>query len=211
MAAVIASVIFIHSCTSDRELSAPEVLLESDILPHIQELSSDAYFGRMPFGPGDQKTVDYIVDQCKALGLKPGNNGSFTQSVPMIEITSSPAKTMAIETPTGTAEYKFGSDYVIHCQKPVDQVDVKDSELVFCGYGIVDEKLGWNDFEGVDMKDKIAVVLVNDPGYGGENSTFFKGDVMTYYGRWTYKYEDCLLYTSPSPRDKRQSRMPSSA
>ena len=190
VATVITSVVFIHSCTSDRELSDPEILQESDILPHIQELSSDAYFGRMPFGPGDQKTVDYIVNQCKSLGLKPGNNGSYTQSVPMIEITTTPDKTMSVETPTGSAQYNFGSDYVIHCQKSVDKVDVVDSELVFCGYGIVDEKLGWNDFEGVDMKDKIAVVLVNDPGYGGEDSTFFKGDVMTYYGRWTYKYEE---------------------
>ena len=86
MATVITSVVFIHSCTSDRELSDPEILQESDILPHIQELSSDAYFGRMPFGPGDQKTVDYIVNQCKSLGLKPGNNGSYTQSVPMLSL-----------------------------------------------------------------------------------------------------------------------------
>ena len=188
--AMIAFVIFTHSCASDRGLSDPTALLESDILPHIQELSSDDYFGRMPFGPGDQKTVDYLVDQCKALGLEPGNDGSYTQSVPMIEITSTPAKSMEVKTPTGAVDYKFGSDYVIHCQKPVDQVNVEDAELVFCGYGIVDEKFGWNDFEGVDMEGKIAVVLVNDPGYGGEDSTFFKGDVMTYYGRWTYKYEE---------------------
>ena len=105
VATVITSVVFIHSCTSDRELSDPEILQESDILPHIQELSSDAYFGRMPFGPGDQKTVDYIVNQCKSLGLKPGNNGSYTQSVPMIEITTTPDKTMSVEAPTGSAQY----------------------------------------------------------------------------------------------------------
>ena len=190
VAAVITSVVVIHSCASDRDLSNPATIKEADILPHIQELSSDDYFGRMPFGPGDQKTVDYLVNQCKALGLEPGNNGSYVQSVPMIEITSSSTNDMVVNTPQGDQSYSFGSDYVIHCQKAVDQVDVKDSELVFCGYGIVDEKLGWNDFAGIDMKDKIAVVLVNDPGYGGVDSTFFKGDIMTYYGRWTYKYEE---------------------
>ena len=79
---------------------------------------------------------------------------------------------------------------LIHSERKVDDIGIKDSELVFCGYGIVDEKLGWNDYEGVDMKGKTAVVLINDPGYGGEDENFFKGDIMTYYGRWTYKYDE---------------------
>ena len=187
---VILSVVFIHSCSSDRNLETPSSITAEDILPHLEELSSDAYFGRMPFGPGDKKTVQYLVDQCKALGLRPGNGDSYTQAVPMVEITSTPNDDMVINTPNGPQSYKFGQDYVIGSQKIVDKTEVKDAEMVFCGYGIVDEKTGWNDFEGVDMKDKIAVVLVNDPGYGGEDSTFFKGNVMTYYGRWTYKYEE---------------------
>ena len=108
----------------------------------------------------------------------------------MVEITSEPVGGMKIKSPGGELEYSFGGDYVIHCPKTVDEIAIEDAELVFCGYGIVDEKLGWNDFAGVDMSDKIAVVLVNDPGYGGEDSTFFKGDQMTYFGRWTYKYEE---------------------
>ncbi len=190
VASVIISVISIHSCSSDRELAKPTSLSELDILPHLKELSSDEYFGRMPFGPGDQKTVDYLINQCKELQLQPGNNGSYVQSVPMIEITSTSEDDIVINTAKGKKAYSFGKDYVIHSQKAVDNIVVDNAEMVFCGYGIVDEKLGWNDFAKADIKDKIAVVLVNDPGYGGEDSTFFKGDIMTYYGRWTYKYEE---------------------
>lgn len=187
---VILSVIFIHSCSSDRKLEVPAEVTADEILPHLQELSSDAYFGRMPFGPGDKKTVQYLVDQCKALGLSPGNGESFTQGVPMVEITSTPADDLVIKTPKGDKKYAFGKDYVIHSQKMVDNISLSNTPMVFCGYGIVDEKTGWNDYAGIDIKDKIAVVLVNDPGYGGEDSTFFKGDIMTYFGRWTYKYEE---------------------
>ncbi len=190
VAAVMISVVFIHSCSGDRDLAAPALIEADDITPHIAELSSDSYFGRMPFGPGDQKTVDYLVDACQKMGLQPGNGDSYTQSVPMIEITSTPTSDMEIVTPAGTETYEFGSDYVIHCQKAVDEVQIEDAQLVFCGYGIVDDKIKWNDYGDIDMRDKIAVVLVNDPGYGGEDSTFFKGDIMTYYGRWTYKYEE---------------------
>ena len=177
-------------CQADQSVEDPLTINERDILPHIEELSSDAYLGRMPFTAGDQKTVAYLSKQVESIGLQPGNEGSYTQSVPMVEITSTPVGGMTVKTPAGSLKYVFGDDYVIHCPKTVNEVTVDDAELVFCGYGIVDEKLGWNDFAGVDLTDKIAVVLVNDPGFGGEDSTFFKGDIMTYYGRWTYKYEE---------------------
>lgn len=187
---LVAAATILIGCQSDSGPEAPLTITESDILPHIQELSSDAYFGRMPFGKGDEKTVEYLVEQCKSIGLEPGNNGSYTQSVPMVEITSEPVGTMMIKSPSGDLEYAFGEEYVIHCPKTVEEVEIMDAEMVFCGYGIVDEKIGWNDFEGIDMTGKIGVVMVNDPGFGGEDSTFFKGDEMTYYGRWTYKYEE---------------------
>ena len=188
---VLLGVFIVHSCQPESSTNTPNTLGEEDILPHIKELSDDKYLGRMPFGPGDPMTVDYLVDQCKKMGLQPGHNGSYTQSVPMVEITSVSERPMHITYKYGDREaYEFGKDYVIHCQKTIDRVDIDDADLVFCGYGIVDESLGWNDFEGADIQGKIAVVLVNDPGFGGEDSTFFKGDVMTYYGRWTYKYEE---------------------
>ncbi len=187
---VIASVLIIHSCDPKPLVESPSRLSEEDILPHIKELSDDRYLGRMPFGPGDKMSVDYLVEQCKQLGLKPGNDGSYTQSVPMVEITSTATKDFVVKTGQNEQTYEFGKDYVIHCQKTIDEINIEDSELVFCGYGINAPESGWNDYEGVDMEGKIAVVLVNDPGFGGDDKAFFKGDVMTYYGRWTYKYEE---------------------
>ncbi len=180
----------LHSCLNNSTVEAPVQLKESEILSHLVEISDDKYMGRMPFGVGDRMTVDYIVKQCKEFGLLPGNGDQYTQSVPMAEITSTVKSDISIQFKDKLATFKGGTDYVINCPKLIDAVEVSNAELVFCGYGIHAPELGWNDFEGVDLRDKIAVVLVNDPGYGGEDSTFFKGNNMTYYGRWTYKYEE---------------------
>jgi len=188
--ALILGVILYHSCSPEMRLEEPNTIAVSDITPHIAELASDKYMGRMPFGPGDPLSVTYLVNQCKALGLTPGNNGSYTQSVPMVEITSTSTAPMKINTPSGEKTYEFGEDYVIHCQKTVEEVKLEDAPLFFCGFGISDEKTNWNDFAGIDMKGKVAVVMVNDPGFGSEDDSFFKGNVMTYFGRWTYKYEE---------------------
>lgn len=186
----IIGVIAYHSCTPDIRIESPMAIKSEIIEGHIAELSSDRYLGRMPFGPADPMTVAYIVEQCKAVGLQPGNKGSYTQSVPMVEIISTPTSPMIIESPSGRKIYEFGKDYVIACQKTVDSVEVAEAPMVFCGFGIVDDKISWNDYAGMDMKGKVAVVMVNDPGYGGEEESFFKGNSMTYYGRWTYKYEE---------------------
>ena len=188
--AVVLAVLFTHSCDTSPKIPEPQNVSEATIARHIEELSADRYMGRMPFGPGDPLTVDYLVEQCKNLGLKPGNNGSYTQSVPMVEITSTPEGGMSVSTDSGIKDYQFGTDYVIHCQKTVKNISIEDAEMVFCGFGVNAPEKNWNDFAGIDMDGKIAVVMVNDPGFGGEDSTFFKGNIMTYYGRWTYKYEE---------------------
>ena len=180
----------IYGCQEQTVKEGPQDVIESEILEHLTELSDDKYLGRMPFGPADKMTVDYLVNACKDMGLEPGIDGSYTQSVPMVEITSTPIGGMMVSSSSGSKEYAFGKDYVIHCQKTIDGVDIDDAELVFCGYGTVDEARDWDDYAGIDMTDKIAVVLVNDPGFGGDDDTFFKGDEMTYFGRWTYKYEE---------------------
>ena len=182
--------VILGSCDQATSDSSPVLISEGDILPHLKELSQDSYFGRMPFGPGDKPTVEYLVEKCKSFGLEPGNGDSYTQPVPMVEVTTTPDPEMSIETASGVKKYEFTKDYVIASPKMVDAISIDDAEMVFCGYGIVDDKLAWNDFDGIDMKDKIAVVLVNDPGYGGDDPDFFKGNTMTYYGRWTYKYEE---------------------
>lgn len=187
---IIIAVFFVHSCNSKLEYPDPLPMHEELILPHLKEISDDKYGGRMPFSSGDKMTVSYLVNQCEKLGLLPGNNGSYTQQVPMVEINSSPDELMTIKTPDGNRAYTFGEDLVFNCLKTVDKVELENVEMVFCGYGIVDEKLNWNDYDNLNMKDKIGVVLVNDPGFGGEDSTFFKGNTMTYFGRWTYKFEE---------------------
>ncbi len=157
---------------------------------YLQTLSSDAFEGRMPCTTGEEKTTAFIADELKKIGLKPGNGDSYFQEVGLVDITGFPAKEMTIRTPAKEMNLTLSKDFMIHSERLQEEVSVEDSELVFCGYGIVDKERGWNDYEGIDMKGKTAVILINDPGYGGDDSTFFKGDTMTYFGRWTYKYDE---------------------
>jgi Zn-dependent M28 family amino/carboxypeptidase len=173
--------------------SAKESLMTVDSLAfedRLVSLSSDAFMGRMPFTPGGKKTIAYLEAQLKEMGLEPGHEGSFRQDVPLVEITGTPSNHLVFSVEDMEILFDLREDFMIHSERAVDRVDLNDSELVFCGYGIVAPEFGWNDYEGIDMKGKTAVVLVNDPGLGGEDPDFFKGDIMTYYGRWTYKYEE---------------------
>lgn len=185
--AIILSLLF---CSCSQEESKEYKISKSEIQKHLEELASDKYEGRMPFSRTEGITVEYIKNEFESMGLLPANNGSYYQEVPMMEITSHPKSTMQIKTAKGDMELNFKDDYVIHADKTVDEIEIANAELVFCGFGINAPELGWNDYEGVDVKGKIAIVLVNDPGYGGEDDEFFKGNTMTYYGRWTYKYEE---------------------
>jgi Zn-dependent M28 family amino/carboxypeptidase len=162
----------------------------SDLEPAIVTLSSDDFLGRMPFTEGEEKTVAYLESEFKASGLEPGNGDIYFQDVPLVSISCNPAERMEIKTKSGKVALEGFKDYVIWTQRTDSLVEVKDAEVVFAGFGIVAPEYGWNDYKGLDVKGKIVVVLVNDPGFGTEDSTFFKGNTMTYYGRWTYKYEE---------------------
>jgi len=181
------------SCQSQEENAndeaAPGISAE-DIEKHIATLASDEFEGRMPFSAGEEKTVKYLTDQFKGMGLKPGNGGSYLQEVPLVAINASPTGPMTIQGEDSTLSLAFRDEYVALTRRVTEEIEVNESELVFCGFGIVAPEYDWNDYEGMDMEGKTAVVLVNDPGFGTENSTFFKGNTMTYYGRWTYKYEE---------------------
>ena len=181
---------FTAACTSTTsEETSTATVSEESIGRHIERLASDEFMGRMPFSEGETKTVDYLEKEFSALGLEPGNNGSYFQEVPLVEITGTPSETMQI---TGAEDFDltFFEDFVANTTKVVDEVGLDNSELVFAGYGIVAPEYDWNDYEGIDWAGKTAVVLVNDPGFESGDSTLFKGDEMTYYGRWTYKYEE---------------------
>ena len=168
---------------------SPGKISEKSIRQHIQTLSSDDFEGRKPFTNGETKTIDYLVNAAKKAGLQPGNGSSFTQDVPLTEITGHASATMELKG-AASLSLKFREQYTVYTQRTVPEVSLNGSDLVFCGYGIVAPEYGWNDYAGLDMKGKTALILVNDPGFGSEDSTFFKGNTMTYYGRWTYKYEE---------------------
>ena len=157
---------------------------------HIRVLASDEFEGRKPFTRAETKTVNYLQQQFAALGLEPGNGKSYFQDVPMVNIAATAAPELKVESPKGSFILKGYDDYVLWADKDDGNITVSKSELVFAGYGVVAPEYNWNDYAGLDVKDKIVLVLVNDPGYNSGDSTLFKGKTMTYYGRWTYKFEE---------------------
>ena len=171
---------------------ARKSLSEGDLMRHIQVLSSDEYEGRGPGTRGGQLTVDYLVGEFQRIGLEPGNpDGTFVQRVPLMgfETTSS----FSLVTPAGPVELEAGEDYVAVTRE--SQVSLPNLEMVFVGYGVVAPEYDWDDFEDVDVAGKAVVMLVNDPTVPDPSNparldtATFRGKAMTYYGRWTYKYE----------------------
>ena len=157
---------------------------------HVAELSHDSLQGRKPFTLGETKTIAYLQKQFKAAGLEPGNGESYLQEVPMVNIQTTAAPDMQVTTSKGSFKLKGLEDYVIWTDKITDKVSFDNNEVVFAGYGVVAPEYNWNDYAGLDVKGKIVMVMVNDPGFGAGDSSLFKGKTMTYYGRWTYKFEE---------------------
>ncbi len=155
---------------------------------HVAVLASDSLEGRMPFTNGEAKTIAYLSEQFSELGLEPGNGDSFFQEVPLVGINSVPQGSLAFTAPGKSLELKYPDDFVAVSRRAVPEVALRNSELVFAGFGINAPEFDWNDYEGLDVRGKTVLVLVNDPGFA--DSTLFRGKNMTYYGRWTYKYEE---------------------
>ena len=166
----------------------------NDLLRHIQVLASDAFEGRAPGTPGEERTLDYLLKQFKAFGLRPGNpNGTYLQEVPLVGITGQPAAELRVA--GKPLEIFLPRDCVIWSRRVTPNVTVTDSDVVFVGYGVVAPEYQWDDFKDVDVRGKMILMLVNDPPIPDPNDPaklddkMFKGRGMTYYGRWTYKYE----------------------
>ncbi|MDP2412495.1 M28 family metallopeptidase [Daejeonella sp.] len=157
---------------------------------HVAELSHDSLQGRKPFTEGETKTIAYLQRQFKAAGLEPGNGESYIQEVPMVNIQTTAAADMQVSTSKGSFKLKGFDDYVIWTDKITDKVSFDNDEVVFAGYGVVAPEYNWDDYAGLDVKGKIVMVMVNDPGFAAGDSSLFKGKTMTYYGRWTYKFEE---------------------
>jgi Zn-dependent M28 family amino/carboxypeptidase len=162
---------------------------------HVRTLSSDAFEGRGPATPGEQKTVAYIADQMKAAGLEPGGDlkdgkRAWTQDVPLAQFNISGPVDASVTAGGQRRALTQGKDIAIRAAATnIDRVQFSDVPLVFLGYGVTAPERGWDDYQGVDMRGKLGIVLVNDPDFETQSSEF-GGPAMTYYGRWTYKYEE---------------------
>ena len=204
--AILLSGLFLFSCSSTKKNSGESAIQYKNIEKHILELSSDRYLGRMPMSSTENITVDYIAGQMKEIGLEPANNGSFFQEVPLLAVKSKISNTLDFETPKGLLKLQKMVDYVTFSRRMEEEQKLDLSELIFAGFGITAPEYGRDDFKGMDLKGKTILVFVNDPGYGTSDA-YFKGNTMTYYGRWTYKFEEaarrgakgCLIIHETGP------------
>ncbi|HKO14640.1 MAG TPA: M28 family peptidase [Gemmatimonadaceae bacterium] len=189
---------------TDSTASAPAVtaaaqsITAPELLQHIKDLAADSMEGRAPGTPGEEKTVAYLTQQLRSMGLKPGNpDGTYIQKVDLIGYTSRP--TASFTAKGKTVALRFPDDYIANSRHNRPEMKIQNSDVVFVGYGVVAPEYGWDDYKGQDMHGKTMLMLINDPAVPAPgapasdsaqlDSTMFKGKAMTYYGRWTYKYE----------------------
>lgn len=186
--------VLVLSCNNPEKTGNDEEGMSSfnadSLVKDIKVLASDSFRGRKPFTEGETKTIAYLQDQFKAIGLQPGNGESYLQDVPMIDIFSQPDPVMQVQSPKVNFQLKGLDEYVLSTPKTDPVITLKNTPVVFAGYGVVAPEYNWNDYAGLDVKGKIVLVLVNDPGFNNGDTTLFKGKTMTYYGRWTYKFEE---------------------
>ena len=168
----------------------PAILVQT-LKDVTKTLSSDAFEGRAPTTPAEAKTINYVARRFAKAGLKPGNNGSWFQKVPLVEIAADPAMMLLVSGGKSPLSLAYKTDMVASSYRVVPRTDINDSEIVFVGYGINAPERGWNDYAGIDVKGKTVIILINDPDYEAKDLKGpFEGRAMTYYGRWTYKYEE---------------------
>jgi Zn-dependent M28 family amino/carboxypeptidase len=163
---------------------------EAGFRDHVRVLAADDFEGRKPGTRGEEKTVAYLVDQFRKLGLKPGNGESYLQQVPLVEILAGGDTALSVSGRSGARPLTYAKDMVIWTKRAVPEAALQQSELVFVGYGIVAPEYQWNDYAQADVRGKTVVVLLNDPGHATQDPRVFKGDTMTSYGRWAYKFEE---------------------
>ena len=173
--------------SSSQDISASyDSINTAQLIEHVKVLSSDEFGGRAPSSEGEKLTLAYLTEQFKALGFQPGNGDSFLQEVPLVSIEASTDMSLVI----GGKSYQQGTDMVMGSARISELEQLKNSELVFVGYGVNAPEYNWNDYKDLDVKGKTVVILVNDPGFATQDPELFTGNAMTYYGRWTYKYEE---------------------
>ena len=160
------------------------------LTPRIKALAADSMEGRPPASIGEDRTIRYLQSQFRTIGLEPGNGDSYLQEVPLVSVAPDPSMRLQVRGDGGISELRYGSDFMAWTKRVVSRVSLRNVPVVFVGYGIVAPEYDWNDYRGVDVRGKAVVILVNDPGFATQDTALFTGNAMTYYGRWTYKYEE---------------------
>ncbi len=189
IAAMAASMLGAFNADDRMVRKAAEAINEEAFRSQVEALSSDEMQGRSPGSEGERKTIEYLEKQYLELGLQPVGGGDFRQDVALVEITGS-NQTLAFNKGAAGMSLAFGNDMVLGTRRVQPASSVSGSEVVFVGYGIDAPEYGWNDYAGIDMRGKTALILVNDPGFATGDETLFRGKAMTYHGRWTYKFEE---------------------
>ncbi len=188
--ALATAALLIVGCSADKQdldTTVKPSISAADLGRRIKNLSDDKFEGRAPGTPGGIAASQYIADEMKSAGIAPmGIDGTYFQPITLTETTVGDGSFMKI----GDTSYTAGNDAVYWTKHYTDSVSVTASDLVFVGYGVVAPEYGWNDYGGIDVKGKTVVMLVNDPGFATKDEALFNGNAMTYYGRWTYKYEE---------------------
>lgn len=187
--------LFAEDKVAEKLKPALDVITPDAILSNIKTLASDEFEGRAPGSKGEELSTKYIADQFRAAGLKPGNpDGTYIQEVPLAGIKSD-SKIQFVANGKPPMALKFGDDFVASSARLQNEIKVNNSDIVFVGYGVVAPEYGWDDYKGVDVRGKTLLMLINDPAVPDPkdptklDEKMFKGKAMTYYGRWTYKYE----------------------
>lgn len=171
-------------------VAAQEPSDETLLRDWIRTVSSDEFGGRKPMTPYEDLTVGYLAAQLQQLGLEPAFGDSWYQAFRMISVTARPEEDKFVVKGRRKAELRYPEDFIVWTARATDRIDLPRAEFVFCGFGIHAPEYGWDDYAGVDVRGKIVIALVNDPGF--YDASLFRGKNMTYYGRWPYKYEEAI-------------------
>lgn len=178
------------SCTNNDLKKREKSITVADLARYVSKLASDEFMGRKPFTPGEKITTEYLAGELKKIGFEPAFNGSYFQAVPMVEISSQVNGPVKILSGNKIFSFVAPDNLAITSPRLSNDINIHESEMVFAGFGIVAPEYKRNDFDGLEVKGKTVVVLINDPGLYTGDTSYFKGRAMTYYGRWTYKFEE---------------------
>ncbi|MDB5002124.1 MAG: putative aminopeptidase [Mucilaginibacter sp.] len=185
--------ILAFSCNQNKPVDEQDGLSafsKDSLIKHIVTLSSDEFKGRRPFTVGEEKSIAFLQNTYKGMGLEPGNGSSYLQDVPMVEISPKSVSPLKVQAAKGSFDLKNMDDFVLWTERTDTVQTLNNDDIVFAGFGVVAPEYKWDDYAGLNVKGKVVMVMVNDPGFETGDTTMFKGKAMTYYGRWTYKFEE---------------------